>query len=148
MPMATILCIHDEEQARALYKVALEESRYRVLTAENRAHGLRLLEQQPVNLILIDIFIPDMDGLELILQLQKIRPGHKMIVLSGGARYLDLAKHLGANDTLQKPFSVQDLLARVSSHLTVPRVWDNNLADGNAGLQVERLVGTMRGCGG
>ena len=115
--MATILCIGDEEQARKLFKVALEEAGYCVLTAENRTHGLRLLEQQQVDLILVDILIPDMDGLELILRLRKIRPGHKIIAISGGANYLDMTKHLGASDTLQKPFSVQKLLATVSSHL-------------------------------
>jgi CheY-like chemotaxis protein len=115
--MATILCIDDEEQARTLFKVALEGAGYRVLIAENRTHGLHLLEQQQVDLILVDIFIPDMDGLELILRLRKIRPGNKIIAISGGANYLDITKHLGANDTLQKPFSVQELLATVSSHL-------------------------------
>jgi len=117
MPMATILCIDDEAQARRLFKVALEGAGYRVLTAENRTHGLRLVEQQQVDLILVDIFIPDMDGLELILRLRKIRPGHKIIAISGGANYLDMTKHLGANDTLQKPFSAQKLLATVSAHL-------------------------------
>jgi len=115
--MASILCIDDEEQTRRLFKVALEDAGYRVLTAENRAHGLRLLEQQQVDLILVDILIPDMDGLELILRLRKIRPGHKIIAISGGENYLDMTKHLGANDTLQKPFSVQELLATVSAHL-------------------------------
>ena len=93
--MATILCIDDEAQARRLFKVALEGAGYRVLTAENRTHGLRLVEQQQVDLILVDIFIPDMDGLELILRLRKIRPGHKIIAISGGANYLDMTKHLG-----------------------------------------------------
>ena len=115
--MATILCIDDEEQARRLFKVALEDAGYRVLIAENRTHGLRLLEQQQVDLILVDIFIPDLDGLELILRLRKSRPDHKIIAISGGTNYLDITKHLGANDTLQKPFSVQEFLATVSSHL-------------------------------
>ena len=115
--MATILCIDDEEQARTLFKVALEGVGYRVLIAENRTHGLRLLEQQQVDLILVDIFIPDMDGLELILRLRKIRPGNKIIAISGGTKYLDITKHLGANDTLLKPFSVEELLDTVSSHL-------------------------------
>jgi DNA-binding response OmpR family regulator len=115
--MATILCIDDEEQTRRLFKVALEDAGYRVLTAENRTHGLRLLEHQQVDLILVDIFIPDMDGLELILRLRKIRPVSKIIAISAGATYLDITKHLGANDTLQKPFSAQKLLATVSAHL-------------------------------
>lgn len=70
-----------------------------------------------MDLSLVDIFIPDMDGLELILRLRKIRPDNKIISISGGTNYLDIAKHLGANDTLQKPFSVQELLATVSAHL-------------------------------
>jgi CheY-like chemotaxis protein len=116
--MATILCIDDEEQARRLFKVALEGAGYRVLIAEDRTHGLRLLEQQhQVDLILVDIFIADMDGLELILRLRKIRPGHKIIAISGGTNCLDVAKQLGASDTLQKPFSVQEFLATISSHL-------------------------------
>jgi len=115
--MATILCIDDEEQAKRLFKVALEDAGYRVLTAENRAHGLRLLEKQQVDLILVDIFIPDLDGLELILRLRQVRPGHKIIAISVGANYLGMTKQLGANDILQKPFSVQELLATVSAHL-------------------------------
>ena len=115
--MATILCIDDEAQARTLFKVALEDAGYCVLTAKSRTHGLCLLEQQQVDLILVDILIPDLDGLELILQLRKIRPRNKIIAISGGATYLDITTHLGANDTLQKPFSVQELLATVSSHL-------------------------------
>jgi DNA-binding response OmpR family regulator len=111
------LCIDDEAQARRLFKVALEDAGYCVLIVENRTHGLRLLEQQQVDLILVDILIPDMDGLELILRLRKIRPDNKIIAISGGAIYLDITKHLGANDTLLKPFSVQELLATVSSHL-------------------------------
>jgi DNA-binding response OmpR family regulator len=75
------------------------------------------LEQQQVDLILVDILIPDMDGLELILRLRKIRSDNKIIAISGGTTYLDITKLLGATDTLQKPFSVQEFLARISAHL-------------------------------
>jgi CheY-like chemotaxis protein len=64
--MATILCIDDEEPVRMLFKVALEGAVYCVLTAESGKQGLRLLERQEVDLILVDIFMPDMDGLDLI----------------------------------------------------------------------------------
>ena len=65
-PMATILLIDDEESVRSLFQVALERGGYRVLTAKNGKYGLRLLEHQDVDLILVDIFMPGMDGLELI----------------------------------------------------------------------------------
>jgi CheY-like chemotaxis protein len=118
--MATILLIDDEESVRTLFQMALAQAGYRVLTAESGQHGLRLLEQQAVDLILVDIFMPEMDGLEVIPLLHKIRPACKIIAMSGGAwewDYLDTAKQLGANDMLKKPFSLQELLDAVSAHL-------------------------------
>ena len=118
--MATIVLIDDEEQVRLLFQVALAGAGYRVLTAENGKHGLRLLEHQEVDLMLVDILMPDMDGLELIPLLRKTRPASKIIAMSGGSGkwdYLDTAKHLGANHTLKKPFSLQELLDAVASQL-------------------------------
>jgi CheY-like chemotaxis protein len=119
-PIATILFIDDEEQVRTVIQMALAQAGYRVLTAESGKHGLRLLESQEVDLILVDIFMPEMDGLELIPLLRKTRPASKIIAMSGGSwkwDYLDTAKQLGANDTLKKPFSRQELLDAVSSQL-------------------------------
>ena len=118
--MATILCIDDEESMRRLFQVALAQAGYRVLTADSGQHGLRLLEHQEVDLIFVDIFMPDMDGLELIPRLRKRRPASKIIAISGGSgqlNYLDIAKKLGAHDTLKKPFSHQELLHAVASQL-------------------------------
>jgi len=119
-PMATILCIDDEDQVRMLFQIALEGAGYRVLTAESGQDGLRLLQQQEVDLVLVDIFMPSMDGLEVIRLLHKTRPACKIIAISGGSwewDYLDTAKHLGANDAVKKPLSLQELLDAVSSQL-------------------------------
>lgn len=100
--------------------MALEGAGYRVLAAESGPHGLRLLQHQEVDLILVDIFMPETNGLDLIPRLRATRPTSKIIAMSGGSwewDYLDTAKHLGANDTLKKPFSPQELLDAVSSHL-------------------------------
>jgi CheY-like chemotaxis protein len=118
--LATILLIDDEESVRRVFKAALEQAGYHVLTAEDGKHGLRLLEHQSVDLILVDIFMPEMDGLELIPVVRKTRPAIKIIAISGGSErmnQLDIAKHLGAHDTLKKPFSIQELLDAISSHL-------------------------------
>jgi len=118
--MATILIIDDEEPLRELCQTALEGAGYRVLTADSGPHGLRLLQLQEVDLALVDIFMPSMNGLEVIQLLHTTRPACKIIAMSGGSwewDYLDAAKHLGANDTLRKPFSVQELLDAVSSQL-------------------------------
>jgi len=118
--MATILLIDDEDQVRMLFQMALEGMGYCVLSAESGRHGLRLLSHQEVDVILVDIFMPDMDGLELIQLISKTRPTSKIIAISGwsGERnYLDVAKLLGAHDTLKKPLTLQELLDTVASQL-------------------------------
>ena len=80
--MATILCIDDEESVRRLFQVAFERAGYRVLTAESGQDGLRLLEHQEVDLIFVDIFMPEMDGLELIPLLRKTRPASKIMAIT------------------------------------------------------------------
>jgi DNA-binding response OmpR family regulator len=119
--MATILLIDDEDSVRMVYQIALERAGYRVLTAENGKHGLRLLEHQEVDLILVDIFMPEMDGLELIPLLRKMRPANKIIAISGRSgpmNHLVTAYYLGAHATLKKPLNLQELLLAVSSQLT------------------------------
>lgn len=118
--MAMILLIEDDEQLRRLFQVALAEAGYRVLVAANGKHGLHLLEHQVVDLTLVDILMPDMDGLELIPLLRRMQPACKIIAMSGGSGEWDplrTAKHLGANTTLKKPFSLPELLSTVSSQL-------------------------------
>jgi len=118
--MATIVLIDDDDQLRRLFHSALEHAGYRVLSAAGGKDGVRLLHDQVVDVILVDIFMPEMDGLELIPRLRKTRPATKIIAISGGSDKgdcLDMAKHLGANATLKKPFSLQELLHAVATQL-------------------------------
>ena len=118
--MATILLIDDEAEVRMLFQIVLEGAGYHVLTAESGPDGLRLLQHKEVDLILVDIFMPEMDGLEIIQLLHKSRPACKIIAMSGDSwewNYLDTAKHLGAHNTLKKPLNPQELLEAVSFQL-------------------------------
>lgn len=119
-PMTTILLIDDDVQVRRLLALALEGEGYHVLTAEGGKPGLRLLEHREVDLILVDLLMPDMDGLELIPRLRKMRPASKIIAISGGTDqwdYLDAARSLGAHATLKKPFCLQKLFDAVAGQL-------------------------------
>jgi two-component system response regulator (stage 0 sporulation protein F) len=118
--MATILIIEDDAEVQMRYTVALEGAGYRVLTAENGKHALRLLEHQEVDLILLDLLMPDMDGLDLIPLFRTARSASKIIAISGASGewdYLDAARVLGAHATLKKPFSLQELLDAVAGQL-------------------------------
>jgi DNA-binding response OmpR family regulator len=100
--------------------VALAGAGYRVLVAENGKQGLHLLERQEVDLMLVDILMADMDGLELLPRLRRIQPAkqdHCNVRWRRGRDPLHTAKHLGANDTLKKPFGLQELLDAISSQL-------------------------------
>jgi DNA-binding response OmpR family regulator len=115
-----MLLIDDDAQVRMLCQTALEAAGFCVLTAENGPHGLRLLQEQEMDLALVDIFMPNMDGLEVIEILHMTRPACKIIAMSGGSwewDYLDTAKRLGANEILKKPFTLQELLDVVSAQL-------------------------------
>ncbi len=118
--MATILLIDDDASIRMIFQVTLERAGHHVLTAEHGKHGLRLLEHQAVDLIIVDIFMPELDGFELIPLLRESYPASKIIAISGVSgegNYLDAAKYLGAHDTLKKPFSPQELLDTVGAQL-------------------------------
>ena len=120
--MATIMLVDDDDQVRMLSKIDLEDAGYRFVSADSGKHALRLLQHREVevDLILVDIIMPDMDGLELIPVLRKTRPATKIIAITAGSgemNYLDVAKHFGAHDTLKKPFTRQALLDAVASQL-------------------------------
>ena len=121
----TLLVIDDEAQVRMLFRTALEAVGYRVLTAEHGQHALNLLPHHEVDLILVDLYMPGMDGLTLIPRLRAIKPASKIIAMSGGTgewNAFDIAKDLGANQTLKKPFSPRELLDAISAQLMMSEV--------------------------
>lgn len=118
----TLLVIDDEAQVRMLFRTALESVGYRVLTAENGQHGLNLLMHYEVDLILVDIFMPGMDGVELIRRLRASQPASKIIAMSGSAEagdFPDIARPLGVNHTLKKPCTLQELFDAISAQVNV-----------------------------
>jgi DNA-binding response OmpR family regulator len=93
------------------------------VSAASGRHGLRILEHQEVDLILVNIFMPDMDSVELIQALRTTRPTTKIIAITarkGLRNFIDMAKHLGADDTLEKPFTRQELLSVIALQLGQP----------------------------
>jgi two-component system KDP operon response regulator KdpE len=109
-----ILTIEDEQEIRRFLRVSLSHHGYLLVEAENGAGGIVQAAQQQPDLIVLDLGLPDMDGLEVI---RRVREWSQLpiIVLSarGQEREKVTALDAGADDYLTKPFSVGELLARI-----------------------------------
>ncbi len=118
--MATILIIDDEEIVRVLLRSALKAAGYEVVEAANGREGLALYRHKPTDLVITDIAMPEMNGLDMMLELTRYFLDAKVIAISGGEgekNVLDVAKLLGARRTIQKPFSMTQLLDAVRYEL-------------------------------
>lgn len=113
---ATILAIEDDENLRTLLARMLQRAGYRVVTAIHGRDGLQRLKEQPFDLVVTDMLMPEMDGIELMRVLRTEQPTLPVIAISGveeWAEYLRIAKNLGARATLQKPVAAAALVAAV-----------------------------------
>jgi CheY-like chemotaxis protein len=120
--MKTILIIDDDEAVLVLYTRYLESKGYTVLQAADGREGLRLFEATPPDLVITDIIMPEMDGLELIPKLRKKFPNVPVIAISGGMRnatitFLPHAKTFGACRVFEKPVDLSDLLQAIKELL-------------------------------
>jgi CheY-like chemotaxis protein len=118
-----ILVIDDEDLIREVIREMLEPEGYVVLTAANGKEGLRLFHKELPDLIITDIFMPEMEGLETIRELRRHSPDVKIVAISGGGErgmvsFLSHARRFGALRTLEKPFSREDLLNNLKELLT------------------------------
>lgn len=118
MNKAEILVIDDEEPIRNMLRITLQSNQYAVSEAADGKEGLILASNHPPDLVLLDLGLPDKDGL---LVLQELRQWYTnpVIILSvqNSERTIIQALDLGANDYLSKPFRTGELLARIRSAL-------------------------------
>jgi two-component system response regulator (stage 0 sporulation protein F) len=118
--MATILVIVVEEIVRVLLRSALEAAGYEVTEATNGREGLDLYRKRPTDLVITDILMPELNGLDMLMELTREFLDAKVIAISGAGgerNVLDVAKLLGARQTFPKPFSIPDLLGAVRYEL-------------------------------
>jgi len=113
-----VLVIDDQDMIRDVIKNVLSQSGYTVVGAANGAAGLKVLEMQQVDLVITDILMPEMEGIETIIEVRKSHPEIKIMAISGGGRSqnfqpLRIAGKIGADITLAKPFEAEDLLSAV-----------------------------------
>jgi two-component system, response regulator, stage 0 sporulation protein F len=118
--MAIVLIIDDDEPIRALLRTTLEAAGHKVVEAANGRIGLDLYRLKPTDLIITDILMPELNGLDLTLALTRQFLHAKVIAISGAGEeknVLDVAKLLGARQTFHKPFGIPQLLEAVRYEL-------------------------------
>ena len=108
-----ILVIEDHADLRAYLRLALESVDFQVLTAENGRAALNHIKDHRIDVVLTDVFMPEMDGIETIAEIRKRFPDIKVIAMSGkrGDLYLNVARELGASRIFRKPFDINELIA-------------------------------------
>jgi DNA-binding NtrC family response regulator len=114
--MATILVIDDQEAIRSFLRAVLEGDNHQVLEASNGRLGLELYGERCPDLVITDIVMPEMNGLEMMWELSRRFLNVKVIAMSGGLASedaLNAAKQLGARQTFQKPLDMEELLSAV-----------------------------------
>lgn len=121
--MEKILIVEDDKTVLDFEKKELEHEGYAVITAEDGRRALDLFESQKPDFILLDIMIPELNGIEVLRRIRKQSEVPVILVTAKGEVY-DKVNGLsaGADDYISKPFAIEELLARISSVLRRSRV--------------------------
>jgi UDP-3-O-[3-hydroxymyristoyl] N-acetylglucosamine deacetylase len=117
--MATVLVVDDEPEIRTSLRGILAEEGLRVLEAEDGRQALDVINRENPELVILDVWMPEVDGLQLLQQLQGATPGPAVIMISGHGNIETAVKatKLGAFDFIEKPFSLDGLLRVVNRAL-------------------------------
>lgn len=121
--MTTILLVDDEDLLREGVREILEMSDYAVIEARDGEEALSLFAINNVDLVISDIVMPNMDGVDFVSRLRESFPDVPILTISGGSRVvsarfgLDSALLSGANASLTKPFNAKQLLEKVQQLL-------------------------------
>ena len=116
--MPQILIIDDDELTRAAVRAMLEPVGYNIIEAADGETGLNLYREQQPDLIIMDIIMPEKEGLEVIRELKRDFPDIKIIAISGsGVNYLFMAEEFGALRTFLKPVHRAELVEVVKDLL-------------------------------
>ena len=133
-----ILVVDDDKDIRELVAIYLKTEGFNVKLAQNGEEALALIEKNKFDLVILDVMMPKIDGLETLI---KIRKNHIMpiIFLTAKNEEIDMIKGLtlGADDYIGKPFSSMELLARVKSQLRRYTVFNNSE---NSVITIDDLV--------
>jgi len=116
--MALIMIVDDDAHIQLALRQIVESAGHRVIEASNGQDAIDLFEEFRPDLVITDVFMPHMDGIETIRVIRRMTPAARIIAISGGCvgsgwNYLESVVVLGANLALQKPFTCSQLLSAI-----------------------------------
>jgi two-component system, NtrC family, response regulator AtoC len=127
-PILTILAVDDEPNMRRLLEISLRQAGYRALSAGNGREALEIIRQQQIDLVVSDLHMPGMNGLQL---LEVLRNEHEhlpliMVTAQGEIKTAVAAMKLGASDYILRPFELETLEIAIAKALNVKRMQQEN----------------------
>ena len=149
--MALIYVLEDDRNIREIEEIALNNAGYQVVSFETAKEFQQKLNERSPDLLLLDLMLPDADGLELVMQLRQnvMTRSLPVIMVTAKTTELDKVRGLdsGADDYLTKPFSVMELISRVKALLrrSMKGLNERIITIGEISLDVERRKVTIEG---
>lgn len=112
-----VLIVEDEESIRKFVRINLERAGFRVLEAENGEEGIKISRQEKIDIVLLDLMLPGMDGFQVCKILRKELPHLGIIMLTAKSQDVDkiMGLEYGTDDYMTKPFNPTELVLRVKS---------------------------------
>ncbi|HBH12599.1 MAG: Two component transcriptional regulator, winged helix family [Clostridiales bacterium 38_11] len=141
MENKVILVTDDDQDIRNMIKIYLQNENYDVLLAKNGKEAIEILEDHTVDLLILDIMMPEMDGMETC---YKIRERWRMPILFLSAKGEDMDKIMGlsagADDYITKPFNPLELTARVKANLRRVDLFNKDIETGDVTITIDDLI--------
>ncbi|WP_053368564.1 response regulator transcription factor [Bacillus sp. FJAT-27245] len=114
-----ILIIEDDDKIARIIQLELEYEGYKVSIAHTGREGLRIIENKHIDLVILDVMIPELNGMEVLRRIRQENNKIIIIMLTARSSVYDKVNglDLGANDYMTKPFEIEELLARIRTNL-------------------------------
>jgi len=121
---ACILVIDDDPAVNLLFRRTLERAGHQVITAETGAEGIQLVKQRDFSLVFLDLWLPDIEGAEVLEEFRRIKPDLKITVITGypDSDILQRALEQGPFGVMNKPFDTSDIRTAVNKFLFVSQL--------------------------
>ncbi len=147
--METILVVDDEKNYLVVMSTLLSEQGYEVLTAENGLQALEIIEESDLDLVLTDMKMPKMDGIELLARIRQVKPEQPVIVMTafGTVEKAVQAMKAGAFDYITKPFQNEELMLTIRKALEMHNLVRQNKAltqELRQRYQFENIIGKTK----